>query len=310
MLILHHKMISPFSEKIRLMLGYCELDWQSVITPLIPPRPSLDPILQGYRRIPVAQLGADYFCDTRLIADEISQIAARPSLSPATLHPEHLDLCERIDSEYFLHCLNSLSPWGVLRKVLREVPLGDVLPYLKDKKYLLAHRSPEAEKMITDRRSSLQIWLNYLHELERMIRGPFILGEQASYLDFCAFHMIWFRQSMHKDEAWVERPKLQHWYEHMRSLTHGNSKLLRAEQSIQAATQTARPIADHFLSSKHIGELVSIRSRDISVGPTQGTLVGEDSERWIIARHHPRVGTCHLHFSKASSYLASTDIQR
>jgi len=40
-LILHHYATSPFSEKIRLILGYKKLAWKSVIIPQIMPKPDL-----------------------------------------------------------------------------------------------------------------------------------------------------------------------------------------------------------------------------------------------------------------------------
>lgn len=56
---LHHEPASPFSEKIRALLGYLDLEWHSVATSIIVPRPLLMPLSGGYRRIPVAQIGAD-----------------------------------------------------------------------------------------------------------------------------------------------------------------------------------------------------------------------------------------------------------
>ena len=55
-IILHHYDLSPFSEKIRLALGYKGLDWQSVIVEAVPPRPLLDTLTGGYRRVPVLQV--------------------------------------------------------------------------------------------------------------------------------------------------------------------------------------------------------------------------------------------------------------
>ena len=73
MFILHHYSMSPFSEKIRLMFGYAGLAWQSLPCPEMPPRPTVDPLSGGYRRIPIAQVGADIFCDSRLISAEIAR---------------------------------------------------------------------------------------------------------------------------------------------------------------------------------------------------------------------------------------------
>ena len=64
-LILHHYDTSPFSEKVRLLLGLKGLAWDSVQAPVIMPKPELTPLTGGYRRIPVLQIGADIYCDTR-----------------------------------------------------------------------------------------------------------------------------------------------------------------------------------------------------------------------------------------------------
>ncbi len=42
--ILHQYPTSPFSEKIRLMLGYAGIDWLSVQVREMPPRPLLEPL--------------------------------------------------------------------------------------------------------------------------------------------------------------------------------------------------------------------------------------------------------------------------
>ena len=58
---LHHYPGSPFSEKVRLMLGLKELAWRSVIAPAVNPKPDLAALTGGYRRVPVLQTGdADF----------------------------------------------------------------------------------------------------------------------------------------------------------------------------------------------------------------------------------------------------------
>ena len=73
-LILHHYPSSPFSEKIRLVLGYKKLPWKSVLIPNIMPKPDLMPLTGGYRKTPVLQVGADIYCDTQLIMLEIERL--------------------------------------------------------------------------------------------------------------------------------------------------------------------------------------------------------------------------------------------
>jgi glutathione S-transferase len=79
-LILHHYDFSPFSEKIRLIFGLKALAWRSVTIPSVMPKPDLIALTGGYRHTPVLQIGADIFCDTRLIARELER---RPRSSPA-----------------------------------------------------------------------------------------------------------------------------------------------------------------------------------------------------------------------------------
>ncbi|MDP3136700.1 MAG: glutathione S-transferase N-terminal domain-containing protein, partial [Burkholderiaceae bacterium] len=49
-LILHHYPDSPFSEKVRLILGAKKLAWKSVRIPVIMPKPDVLALTGGYRR--------------------------------------------------------------------------------------------------------------------------------------------------------------------------------------------------------------------------------------------------------------------
>ena len=91
-LILHHYTLSPFSEKARAMFGYAGLEWQSVTVAEMPPRPKLAPLASGYRKIPVAQIGADVFCDTRTLSREIARLANKPELVVENCSEEVLSL--------------------------------------------------------------------------------------------------------------------------------------------------------------------------------------------------------------------------
>ena len=76
-IILHHYPTSPFSEKVRLVLGYKNLSWQSVVIPMIMPKPDVVALTGGYRKTPFMQIGADIYCDSALICDVLEQDAAR-----------------------------------------------------------------------------------------------------------------------------------------------------------------------------------------------------------------------------------------
>jgi glutathione S-transferase len=79
-LILHHYDFSNYSEKIRAAMGYKGLDWTSVNMPPVMPKPDLVLLTGGYRRAPVLQIGADIYCDTRLILRELDRRYQAPTL--------------------------------------------------------------------------------------------------------------------------------------------------------------------------------------------------------------------------------------
>ena len=75
--------MSPFAEKIRLIFGFKNLHWSSVLIPNIMPKPDLTALTGGYRKTPVLQIGADIYCDTALIADVLEEHSPHPTLYPA-----------------------------------------------------------------------------------------------------------------------------------------------------------------------------------------------------------------------------------
>src|SRR6185295_9137754 len=82
-LILHHYASSPFSEKVRLILGMKGIQWKSVTVPTMLPKPDVIALTGGYRRTPFLQVGADIYCDTALMCRVIDRLAPEPPLYPA-----------------------------------------------------------------------------------------------------------------------------------------------------------------------------------------------------------------------------------
>src|SRR5262249_14010611 len=100
-LILHHFDSSPFSEKLRLVLGYKQLTWRSVTVPIMLPKPDVVALTGGYRRTPILQIGADIYCDTALACRVIDRHAPEPPVfSSSTLGAGNL-LAQWADSALF-----------------------------------------------------------------------------------------------------------------------------------------------------------------------------------------------------------------
>jgi len=81
-IILHHYPLSPYSEKIRLALGLKNVTWSSVEIPVWTPRPKLTPMTGGYRKTPILQVGAEFYCDTLHILHAIEKLGNSGALYP------------------------------------------------------------------------------------------------------------------------------------------------------------------------------------------------------------------------------------
>src|SRR5262249_18654055 len=81
-LILHPYRFSSYSEKVRLVLGLKGLSWRSVEIPPVLPKPDYLPLTGGYRRAPALQIGADVFCDSKRIIEELERRFPEPSIYP------------------------------------------------------------------------------------------------------------------------------------------------------------------------------------------------------------------------------------
>ena len=132
-LILHHYASSPFSEKIRLILGHKKLPWKSVLVPAIAPKPDAVALTGGYRRTPFLQVGADIYCDTALICDVLEHVRPDP-----TLYPPHLKGVCRIfaqwaDSTLFWAAMGyNLSPKGAAA-LFADQPLASAQAFAADR---------------------------------------------------------------------------------------------------------------------------------------------------------------------------------
>jgi glutathione S-transferase len=78
-LTLHHHDTSYNSERARVVLGMKDAAWHSVIQPLISPKPEFTRLRGGYERVPALQVGADVYCDSKLVMAEIERRVPEPS---------------------------------------------------------------------------------------------------------------------------------------------------------------------------------------------------------------------------------------
>ena len=296
-LILHHRYTSPYSEKVRLLLGHAGLAWQSVHAPFTPPRPAIDPLLGGYRRIPVAHIGADVFCDSRVICGEIARMAGKPELSPFGQPEDIRSFLEDVESRVFASVLGSMPVLGALTAMARKVPCWKWPAYLADKRKIL----DTASLSLPPRREARSQWEGYLQNLDERLAGTqFLFGRtEPSIADFTAVHLIWFRRDMEGSAMFSGLDRLADWYGRMMAMGHGRMKRITTTESLETvAASTARAVPEAMSVGAGSGMTVEVAPTDSMPTATRGELVGEDEHRWIVARQSDAGRRVHAHFPK------------
>jgi glutathione S-transferase len=293
-LILHHYPLSPFSEKVRAMLGYAHMDWASCLTSEAPPRGKLDLLSGGYNRIPVAQIGADIFCDSNLIADEIAATSAKPELANAKLGQQDLEQRQWLESKLFFACVNRAFSISLLKRIAKEKGVIKLGLFLKDRvemgmKASISMGSPKSAPKYIDQ------GLNYISE--QVSSSHFVGGNTPNILDFAAYHCFWFLREVGEKNALSKSAATLQWYLRMKAFTQSPAEQLSIERAVDVASNSSpRPLEKRYTQDHRIGSQVIISPNDYRQVPVSGTLVGADAQRWIISRETPETGLIHLHF--------------
>lgn len=297
MFILHNYPESPYAEKIRLMLGFTGLGWSSVDVPPVPPRPSLDPALGGYRRIPVMQDGADYYCDSALIADQIAERTATPRLSPFQNDPDIEAFLAHAEGDIFIAGIMSAPKLKMLVSGLSKRGLG----LFK----LVADRASAARQGGMGGFSAAegkQMWADHIADLAtRLSASPFLGGEQPDIRDFAAYHTIWINSISAGGTFPPSASAVVAWRDRMTGFGHGAPDPLSGNAALDIAANTdPAPLAEGVRVEPRAA---AIAPADYMRDETRGDLVGETAQSWILARHTDRLGTVHVHFPKAGYTL-------
>lgn len=293
--ILHHYPMSPFAEKMRAMLGYAQVPWQSVITREMPPRPKLARLAGGYRKIPVAQIGADVFCDTHLIATEIAALGNKPDLVLENCSADVQAFVKTVDVDIFFACIMAGGSKRLRQKVWQSMSLLDIGRFMWDR---INMGRTAAIKMPGPRESMPKV-LAHLQQLEASIRADFLFGAQPCHGDFSAYHSLWFVRDLGERSFMNDYPKVIAWMDRMKAFGHGRCSEISADAALaQAAAAQPRAVPDDHLQDPLIGRQVSIAPADYGRDATDGVLVGSGPLRWIVARQDKELGTVHVHFPR------------
>ena len=298
-LILHHYPTSPFAEKIRLILGYKKLAWQSVVIPMIMPKPDLTSLTGGYRRTPVLQIGADIYCDTALIADVLEKLAPAPSLYPSPVNGASRIVAQWADSQVFSSAMAyNFQPSGVA-DVFAGAPEASIQAFVADR---AAMRGGSPRMAIGEGQSSYKSQLRRLSDM--LSEHDFLLGDAPTIADFSAYHPLWFTAERTPSLAHIldATPLLKDWLSRMKAIGHGNIEKMKSAQAIEIA-QNSIPldvsqqafVDDHGIA---LGSEVTITADNFGLEPTPGILVAATKTRLTLRREDARTETVHVHFPR------------
>ena len=304
-LILHHYPSSPFAEKIRLVLGYKNLAWKSVVIPQIMPKPDVQALTGGYRKTPILQIGADIYCDTSLICDVLEHLAPTPSLYSEPGKGLARTLAQWADSTLF---------WAAMAYNLGPKGAAD----------MFGNTPPEVAKAFGEDRRAMSgsmarlrpadaaaAYKSYLRRLSDMLDDqPFLLGAVPTVADFACYHPLWFTRTRTPSVAGILdlTPAVVDWMARMAAIGHGTMEKFNAADAIAvaAASTPHTLLTDSTFQDEHgiaLGSPVTVAAESFGQEPTAGTLVAATRTRYTLRREDARAGTVHVHFPRIGYVL-------
>ena len=302
-IILHHYPTSPFSEKVRLVLGYKQLAWKSVIVPSIMPKLDVQALTGGYRKTPFLQIGSDVYCDTALMCDVLEHIQPTPTLYPDSHKGLARVLAQWADTTLF---------WAAMAYNLQ--PKGAMTMFT----------SPEMAKAFGADRGAMAAGMNrlrpadataayksYLRRISNMLDGQdFLMGNTPCVADFSTYHPLWFSRVRVSVMADIldATPQVLQWMDRMAALGHGSFDKMSATEAIAVCAASAGATAqnDETFQDEHgipLGSQVTIAAESFGPEATEGELVAATRTRYTLKRVDDRAGVVHVHFPRIGYVL-------
>jgi glutathione S-transferase len=303
-IILHHFDRSPFSEKIRVILGHKGISWRSVRIPQIMPKPDLMPLTGGYRRTPVMQIGADVFCDTQIIVREIERRFPSPTLFPPGAAGVPWGLSSWTDRAFFQAAVNLV--FGTLGPKVPQAFVED-RSQLRGAKFDLDKMRAAIPQMRDQLRAQLG-WIEaQLADGRKWLLGDFSLADASAYMN------VWYLQSnLSAEEDQVVAglnsifagfSQVAAWETRMRALGHGTREEMTPDEGLAIAAK-ASPVTvaeddPNDPNGRKVGDTVRVVPDDYGKVEVSGEIVSLSAQHIAIRRVDERVGEIVVHFPRA-----------
>jgi len=303
-IILHHFDRSPFSEKIRVILGFKQLSWRSVRIPQIMPKPDLMPLTGGYRRTPVMQIGADIFCDTQSIIREIERRFPSPTLFPPAAAGVAWALGSWTDRAFFQSAVNLV--FGTLGPKIPQEFIED-RSRLRGGKFDLDKMRAAIPQMRDQIRAQLG-WIEaQLGDGRKWLLGDFSLADVSAYMN------VWYAQSNLSakedqtiagvDKIFAGLKQVAAWESRVRAFGHGRREEMSAPEALaiaaKASPETLGENDPDDPNGRKVGDKVRVVPDDYGKVEVGGEIASLSAQHIAIRRVDERVGEIVVHFPRA-----------
>ncbi|MBS0393779.1 MAG: glutathione S-transferase family protein [Proteobacteria bacterium] len=277
------------------MLGFKGLPWRSVEIPIVMPKPDLTVLTGGYRKTPVLQIGADIYCDTRLIALELERRCPNPTLFPDGSEGLALALAAWSDRAFFEP--GAGLAMGTNRQGLPKAVIDDRKAFFNFMDF--ERLEADLPHLATQLRAHADL-------VDRQLADdrPYLLGVRPSLVDIHAYFPLWMARANVAAAPALLAPftRLAPWEARVRRFGHGARTSAAAAEAHAAAQQAvAAPgggvDADDPLGLA-AGEPVVVTPDDYGRVPVRGELVTLTRREIALRRHDPAVGTVVVHFPR------------
>lgn len=290
-LIFHHYPPSPVAEKVRIAFGMKGLAWQSVEIPRLPPKPLLMPLTGGYRRTPVAQIGADIYGDSQNIFRMLDEETDGPKLVTG------LSMALASWSETVMFAL-------ALRVVLINAMDSAPPEFIQDRGSLYFDKGWTEEQMKCDLpafEAQLQAGFAML-EAHAAQSGTYLFGDAPNQADANLHYLLWFVNG-----RWEGGPAFLSQFPHLLAIDakltaagYGSESALSGEDALmiarEASPQSPTGIFCYNPQQLAVGDRVVVRQAGDTADPdVTGTLRMLDNTRISLDMHNDEVGHTALH---------------
>jgi glutathione S-transferase len=291
---LHHYPPSLFSEKVRALLGYLDLTWNSVMIPSIMPRPLLMPLSGGYRKTPVLQIGANVYCDSRVIARGLARHCGNHELYAQGFAGNRV--ADWADTHLFqVTVALNFSPRAIAAMMGRFDP-AEAAAFQKDR----ADLTQGAVITSFPADAAAAFLRSYLEELNAAVTAGFIFGARPSIADFSVYHCLWFVGNNPVNAPMLDDyGNVRVWMDGMAEFGHGRVEDSSGEDALAAAKAVAPvlpEIANDLPEGFALGEAVEVTPVDYGKIPVRGRLAAWSSDEVVIERETPETGALMVHF--------------